>query len=118
MSQGLESLRPSPTAAGRLSNGHSASFQMALLNRAHQQAAVAALGQAALTGVELTTLLDQTAVFVSQTLDLDFVAIYERADDATMNLVAGFGWNSGVVGETSVEINSGSMAAYVFSSSE
>ncbi len=120
MSQGLTSLRPPPAAAtAKSGNGPSASFQMALLNRAHQQAAVAALGQAALTGVDLLTLLEQAAVFVSQTLGLDFVGIYERAEDGTrMKLVAGFGWNSGVVGETTVETDAGSMAAYVLGSSE
>src|SRR6186713_2744493 len=115
MSSGPVSIRPQITAAtGKLGNGPSASFQMTLLNRAHQQAAVAALGQAALTGVDLLTLLEQTVVFVSQTLSLDFVAVYERSDDgATMRLAAGFGWKSGVVGATSVEIGPESMAAYV-----
>ncbi len=120
MSLGLASHRPqSAAAAGKLGTGPSALFQMTLLNRAHQQAAVAALGQAALTGVDLLTLLEQTAVFVAQTLDLDFVAIYERAEDgATMQLTAGFGWNSGVIGEMTVEIGPRSMAAYVLESSE
>src|SRR5689334_6704981 len=120
MSSGLASIRPQPIAtAGKLGNGPSASFQMTLLNRAHEQAAVAALGQAALTGVDLHTLLEQTAVFVSQTLSLDFVAIYERSSDGTtMRMVAGSGWNSGVVENTTVEISAGSMAAYVFGSSE
>lgn len=80
---------------------------------------MAALGQAALTGVDLLTLLEQAAVFVAQTLSLDFTSIYELGEDAhTLRLIAGFGWNSGVVGETIVSAGPGSMAAYVLNSSE
>src|SRR5258705_8661568 len=120
MSQGLVSLRPPPaTATAKLGHEPVASFQMTLLNRAHQQAAVAALGQAALTGVDLLTLLEQAAVFVSQTLGLDFVSIYELTEPGTtLRLAAGFGWNSGVVGETIVEVSPGSMSEYVLKSSE
>ena len=57
---------------GRAATEPLAAFQLSLLDRAHQQAAVAALGQAALTGVELPMLLEQAAVFVSQTLSIDF----------------------------------------------
>src|SRR5436189_4559591 len=116
MSPGWEILRNAPKSRA---NGHApaaplASFQMALLNRAHQQAAVAALGQAALTGVELLTLLEQAAVFVSQTLGMDFVGIYELVEPGTtLRLTAGFGWNSGVVGETIVEVSTGTMSDYV-----
>jgi two-component system, cell cycle sensor histidine kinase and response regulator CckA len=92
---------------------------MALLDRAHQQAAVAALGQAALTGVELSTLLEQAAVFVAQTLSLDFTSIYELADDNhTLRMAAGFGWNSGVPESTVICATANSMAAYVLASSE
>src|SRR5829696_1572017 len=96
-----------------------ASFQLSLLDRAHQQAAVAALGQAALTGVDLSMLLEQAAVFVAQTLSLDFTSIYELQEDGrTLRLTAGFGWNSGVVEQTTVCAEHGSMAAYVLNSVE
>ena len=96
-----------------------ASFQMSLLDRAHQQAAVAALGQAALTGVDLITLLDQAAVFVSQTLSLDFVSFYELAEDGrTLRMVAGFGWNHSIVGSATLTVEPDSMAAYVLGSWE
>src|SRR5215203_4568879 len=104
--------RPAQGKAAR--SGQLASFQMALLDRAHQQAAVAALGQAALTGVDLLTLLEQAAVFVSQTLSLDFVSIYELSDDrSTLRMVAGFGWNHGIVESTVVSAGENSMAAYI-----
>ena len=106
-------------AAGTATTGPLASFQLSLLDRAHQQAAVAALGQAALTGVDLPTLIEQAAVFVAQTLSLDFTSIYELAEDGcTLRLAAGFGWNSGVVEHTTVRADAGSMAAYVLGSSE
>src|SRR5215213_7619295 len=80
-----------------------AAFQLSLLDRAHQQAAVAALGQAALTGVELPMLLEQAAVFVSQTLSIDFSSIYEVSEDGlTLQMVAGYGWNFGTVGSATI----------------
>jgi len=104
---------------GPATTGSLASFQLSLLDRAHQQAAVAALGQAALTGVDLSVLIEQAAVFVAQTLSLDFTSIYELAEDGcTLRLAAGFGWDSGIVGNTIVRADAGSMAAYVLGSSD
>ena len=103
----------SPAVAGPL-----ASFQLSLLDRAHQQAAVAALGQAALTGVDLRTLVEQAAIFVAQTLSIDLSGIYELdADLITLRMVAGHGWDNDVVG-TTVWAETDSMAAYVLQSAE
>jgi len=114
----LQKVRPRPVA-GSARTEPLAAFQMSLLDRAHQQAAVAALGQAALTGVDLSTLLEQAAVFVAQTLSLDFVGIYQLSIDAlTLQMVAGYGWNGGVVGVATVSVEPRSMCAYVLSSSE
>src|SRR5204862_7185450 len=94
----MRKIRTRPVT-GRAATEPLAAFQMSLLDRAHQQAAVAALGQAALTGVDLPTLIEQAAIFVAQTLSLDFSGIYELGDDlVTLRMVAGHGWNSGVVG--------------------
>jgi len=99
--------------------GPLADFQMSLLDRAHQQAAVAALGQAALTGVELPMLIEQAVVFAAQTLSLDFASIYQLDDQGqTLKMIAGFGWNGGVVNSTTIRVEEKSMAAYVLSSSE
>jgi len=112
-------LAPTRPVSGPAATGPLASFQLSLLDRAHQQAAVAALGQAALTGVDLLTLTEQAAVFVAQTLSLDFTSIYELAEDGcTLRLTAGFGWNGGVVEHMTVRADEGSMAAYVLASSE
>ena len=103
----------SPAVAGPL-----VSFQMSLLDRAHQQAAVAALGQAALTGVDLSTLIEQAAIFVAQTLSLDFSSIYELDNDlVTLRLVAAHGWEHDAVGST-IWAEPDSMAAYVLQSAE
>jgi len=104
---------------GQAQTGPLAAFQMALLDRAHQQAAVAALGQAALNGVELPMLLEQAVLFVAQTLSLDFSSVYQLDDQRqTLQMVAGFGWNHGVVNSATVRVEGSSMAAYVLSSSE
>ena len=104
---------------GRAATEPLAAFQLSLLDRAHQQAAVAALGQAALTGVELPMLLEQAAVFVSQTLSIDFSSIYQLSEDAlTLKLVSGFGWNFGVVGTAKVSVLPNSMCSYVLGSNE
>jgi two-component system, cell cycle sensor histidine kinase and response regulator CckA len=119
-SPGLQILRyaPKPPARARTA-GPLASFQMALLDRAHQQAAVAALGQAALSGVDLGTLLEQAAAFVAQTLSLDFASIFELSEDGrTLRMTAGFGWSGEVIGKTTVSAQENSMGAYVLASSE
>jgi two-component system, cell cycle sensor histidine kinase and response regulator CckA len=111
-------VRAKPVAA-RAATGPLAEFQMSLLDRAHQQAAVAALGQAALTGVDLPTLLEQAAVFISQTLSLEFSSIYQLSEDGlTLQMVAGYGWNSGIVGSATVSVQPRSMCSYVLNSSE
>lgn len=110
---------PSRSVNGQAKTEPLAAFQMALLDRAHQHAAVAALGQAALTGVELPMLLEQAAVFVGQTLSLDFASIYQLdGERQTLRMIAGFGWNSGVINSTTIRVEEKSMAAYVLNSSE
>jgi signal transduction histidine kinase/putative methionine-R-sulfoxide reductase with GAF domain len=121
MSLLAKTLRKAPPRSvhGQAKTGPLASFQMALLDRAHQHAAVAALGQAALTGVELPVLLEQAAVFVAQTLSLDFASIYQLdSEQQTLRMIAGFGWNSGVVNSTTIRVEEKSMAAYVLKSNE
>jgi two-component system cell cycle sensor histidine kinase/response regulator CckA len=117
---GFESLRiatPRPgNAPGKM--GLLGQFPMTLMHRAHQQAAVAALGQAALNGVEFTMLLEQAAVFMSHTLMLDFAGIYElNAPGKNLRMVAGFGWNNGLIAN-SVSADFNSMAAYVLRAHE
>ena len=104
---------------GQAKTGPLVDFQLALLDRAHQQAAVAALGQAALTGVELSVLIEQAVVFAAQTLSLDFSSIYQLDEQRkVLRMIAGFGWNDGVVNSAIIQVEEKSMAAYVLGSSE
>ncbi len=52
-------------------------------DRAHQQEAVAQLGQRALAGANLLSLLQQAAVLVRRILNVDFTSILQLTEDAT-----------------------------------
>ncbi len=61
--------------------------------RARQQAAVAALGQRALAGVDLDLLMQQTAALAAHTLGIDHAGIFElQSTRQELQLRAGFGW--------------------------
>src|SRR5258708_4357641 len=51
--------------------------EKSLLNRAHQQTVIAALGQFALVASDLPTLLNQTALLVTPTLEVEYCEILE-----------------------------------------
>ena len=64
-----------------------------------QQGAVAQLGERALRGVELFTLMDEATALVAQTLGVEFCKILELLPDGTALLLrAGVGWKEGMVG--------------------
>ncbi|HEY0631527.1 MAG TPA: EAL domain-containing protein [Thermoleophilaceae bacterium] len=66
--------------------------------RTAQQAAVAALGVAALEGSEVASLMDDAAALVARTLDIEFCELLElTADREALLLVAGTGWRPGLV---------------------
>ncbi|MEA2430645.1 MAG: hypothetical protein QOI19_1118 [Thermoleophilaceae bacterium] len=66
--------------------------------RTAQQAAVAALGVAALEGSEVASLMDEAAALVARTLDVEFCELLElTADREALLLVAGTGWRPGLV---------------------
>ncbi|MEA2450112.1 MAG: hypothetical protein QOG63_2044, partial [Thermoleophilaceae bacterium] len=71
--------------------------------RAAQQAAVAALGLAALEGTPADELLDEAIVAVASTLEVDLLELLELTDDREQLLLcAGTGWDDGIVGATPV----------------
>lgn len=89
------------------------------LNRALQQAAVAALGQCALSANDLSSLLSQTVNLVTQTLEVPFCRILERqADGKSMLLRAGAGWRKGVVGVALIDADARSQAGFTLHSGE
>ncbi|MCU4743747.1 PAS domain S-box protein [Natronoglomus mannanivorans] len=74
-----------------------------LRTRIRQQAAIADLSQRALETDALEALLHDTAVTVSETLDTEYCAVFERtADDDDLVLRDGVGWREGLVGTATV----------------
>jgi PAS domain S-box-containing protein len=81
--------------------------------RAHQQAAVAELGQEALMGADLLTLMQEAVTSVVRTLDVDYGEVSElRHDDQTLLLRAGAGWREGCVGQVTMGGGTASLAGY------
>jgi PAS domain S-box-containing protein/excisionase family DNA binding protein len=73
--------------------------------RERQQQAVARLGQRALAGVDLSTLLDEAVVYVSRSLDVEYTKIFEVLPGGdTLILRAGVGWLEGRVGEVNTPV--------------
>ncbi len=88
-----------------------------LTARVRQQAAVADLGQRALAGLELGTLMDDIVTVVAQILDVEYCKVQElvAAGDALL-LRAGVGWQAGLVGHATVGIGADSQAGYTLQS--
>jgi PAS domain S-box-containing protein len=94
-------------------------YDAELSAQTRQQAAVAALGQQALAGDDLTTLLSQTATVVIETLDLEFSAIWEIvSDNQTLLMRAGAGWKENYVGRLTLEARPDSPTGYTLESRE
>lgn len=70
--------------------------EAALRARARQQAVVAGLGQQALAGVDLATLLQVAVTLVARTLEVEFCRVVELAPSGHGLIVrASFGWPAG-----------------------
>jgi PAS domain S-box-containing protein len=68
-----------------------------------QQAALAHIGQQALSQRSLSVLFSDACVLVSNVLDTELVALLELSTDGdTLHLIEGVGWKPGVVGELNV----------------
>ena len=90
-----------------------------LLRRAHQQVAVAALSQAALTGTDMRVLLEHAVAFIMQTWAVDLCQILElQPDGQSLRMEAGAGWQDGCVGKLIVEAGPGSMLGYALKAAE
>lgn len=77
--------------------------EQALKARVHQQAAVAQLGQLALSGADFSNLIDAAVALVAQSIEVEYCQIMELLPDAsTMRLRAGVGWRPGLVGHAIV----------------
>lgn len=81
--------------------------------RANQQAAVAELGQLALEGADLQSLMDSAARQVALRLGVEFCKVLELLpDEEHLLLRAGVGWRPGLVGRARVGAGLDSQAGY------
>ncbi len=93
--------------------------ETALKTRLKQQAVVTQLGQLALSGIELTTLFEQTTVLVAQSLNVDACKILELLPEGnTLLLRSGIGCGDNLINKATVEINFESQAGYTLLSSK
>ncbi len=89
-----------------------------LLARSFQQTVVGALGQFALVSKDLSALLNQAAMLVSQTLEVEYTEVLELQDENHLLLRAGIGWKGGVIGTLIESIPEGGLRAYTLASGE
>ncbi len=90
-----------------------------LQSRLRQQAAVARLGQIALSQTDLALLFDETVAVVAQVLEVEFCKILEqRPGEGGLLLRAGVGWQEGLVGQAMVGTDLDSQAGYTLLSNE
>ncbi len=81
--------------------------------RLRQQAVVAELGQRALAGIDLASLVDEAVTAVSETLAVEYAEVLERLPDGqALRLQAGVGWHEGLVGQATVDGGIHSQAGY------
>ncbi len=84
-----------------------------LNQRVRQQAAVAELGRQALDSVDLPSFMNRLVETVGQTLDLEFVELWELLRGGSeFKLVAGVGWTLEEVGSLVIPSNSQSEVGY------
>ena len=87
--------------------------------RLRQQAAVAEVGQRALVGTDLPTLMADAVTLVARTLDVEYCKILEVLPDRGILLLrAGAGWKPGYVGQATVAGGRDSQAGFTLLSSE
>ncbi|MEF8840802.1 MAG: PAS domain S-box protein [Haloarculaceae archaeon] len=84
-----------------------------LERKIRQQEAVATLAQRALEGGAIDELFDRAVETVAEQLGTDYAKILEhRPDRSDLLLVAGVGWDEGLVGEATVPDDAGMQAGY------
>ncbi len=85
---------------------------------AEQQQTVAELGQLALSGAGLKALMDEAAGCVARTLQVEYAKILKLLpqEEQSLLLVAGSGWEKGLVGNATISAGESSQAGYTLTS--
>jgi PAS domain S-box-containing protein len=87
--------------------------------RARQQATVAQLGARALARDEPQAIMDEAVALVARTLEVEYCKLLKLLPGGEeLLLVAGVGWNKGLVGNATVGAGLGSQAGYTLLSDE
>ena len=87
--------------------------------RARQHAAIAELGQLALTGADLSAVLDQAVSRLAQVLEVELCKVLElQAGGSALLLRAGVGWHEGLVGRATVGTGPDSQSGFTLQSRE
>ena len=93
--------------------------ELLLEAQARQQAAVAQLGQRALSELALESLIHEAVHLVAQTLDVEFCELLELLPDGeSLILRDGIGWREGSIGIASVPTSKDSQAGYTLQASQ
>jgi PAS domain S-box-containing protein len=93
--------------------------QEELETRVRQQAAVAQLGQRALQRIDLSVLMDETALIVAENLGVEYSKVLELLpQDDVLLLRSGVGWEEGLVGEATEGAGVDSQGGYTLLSSK
>ncbi|MEC4818400.1 MAG: response regulator, partial [Scytonema sp. PMC 1069.18] len=99
-------------AKASLTDSNESSYKSLDARLIQQQATVAHLGQLALSGKDLSKLMDEAVALVAQNLDVEYCKILELLpNENKMVLRAGVGWNSLAIGETVISSDT-SIAGY------
>ena len=86
--------------------------------RASQQAAVSMLGQKALNNVGLYALMNDVVVDIAKTLDVEFAKVMKLLSDGSgLLLLAGVGWQDGLVGNVIIGPGNDTQAGYTLENS-
>jgi PAS domain S-box-containing protein len=89
-----------------------------LQTRVHQQSVIAALGQQALSQIDLNAFMQEVVEQLASTLDVEYTKILEIIPGSDMLLLkAGVGWKEGLAGYAKVGTEMESQAGYTLASS-
>ena len=109
----MSDLDPIPVVEERANEEAPDMTRQALEQRIRQQEILAELGVIALHGAAFDELLSETVRLTAEGLHVQFCKVLRHiADDNRLLVVAGVGWNEGVVGVASIEADLGSPAGF------